>query len=125
MSLRPYQRDAVDAAVAWMRRSVMPGLLELATGSGKSHIVAAIARWVFDTTGKRCLCLQPSRELTEQNHSKYVATGNPASIFSASAGRKCMRHPVIYGTPGTVKNSLSRFGDQFGAVIIDEAHGIT
>ena len=125
MALRPYQQDAVDAATAWMRRSVMPGLLELATGAGKSHIVAAIASWVYENTGKRVLCLQPSKELTEQNHAKYLETGNPASIFSASAGGKCMRHPVVYGTPGTVKNSLSRFGDQFGAVIIDEAHGLT
>lgn len=125
MTLRPYQQDAFDAAVQHMRRSIMPALLELATGAGKSHIVAAIARWVYETTGKRVLCLQPSKELTEQNHSKYLATGNPASIFSASAGGRCMRHPVVYGTPGTVKNSLSRFGDQFGAVIIDEAHGVT
>lgn len=125
MALRPYQAEAVDAATAWMRRSVVPGLLELATGAGKSHIVAAIALWVYETTGKRVLCLQPSKELTEQNHTKYLETGNKASIFSASAGGKCMRHPVVYGTPGTVKNSLSRFGDQFGAVIIDEAHGIT
>jgi DNA repair protein RadD len=125
MALRPYQAEAVDAATAWMRRSVMPGLLELATGAGKSHIVAAIAKLVYESTGKRVLCLQPSKELTEQNHAKYLETGNKASIFSASAGGKCMRHPVVYGTPGTVKNSLSRFGDQFGAVIIDEAHGIT
>lgn len=125
MTLRPYQQDAVDAATAWMRASIMPGLLELATGAGKSHIVAAIARWIYETTGKRVLCLQPSKELTQQNHEKYLATGNKASIFSASAGGKCLRYPVVYGTPGTVKNSLSRFGDQFGAVILDEAHGIT
>lgn len=125
MVLRPYQQQAFDSAVAWMRRSVMPGLIESATGSGKSHIVASIADWVFKNTGKRVLCLQPSKELTEQNHEKYLATGNKASIFSASAGGKCMRHPVVYGTPGTVKNSLSRFGDQFGAVIVDEAHGVT
>ena len=124
MTLRPYQQDAFNAAVAHMRRSVMPGLLELATGAGKSHIVAAVAQWLNDNTGKRVLCLQPSKELTEQNHEKYLATGNKASIFSASTGSKCMRHPVVYGTPGTVKNSLSRFGDQFCAVIIDEAHGI-
>ena len=123
--LRPYQSEAFDSATAWMRRSTMPGLIEAATGSGKSHIVAAIAAWVYENTGKRVLCLQPSKELTEQNHEKYLATGNPASIFSASAGGRCMRHPVVYGTPGTVKNALSRFGDQFGAVIIDEAHGIT
>lgn len=125
MSLRPYQQDAVDAAIKSMKASVMPGLLELATGSGKSHIVAAIAHWVHSTSGKRVLCLQPSKELTEQNFEKYTATGNKASIFSASAGSKCMRHPVVYATPGTVKNSLSRFGDQFAAVILDEAHGLT
>lgn len=125
MSLRPYQQDAFDAAVAWMRRSIMPGVLELATGSGKSHVVAAIAQWVQGNTGKHVLCIQPSKELTEQNHEKYLATGNPASIYSAASGSKCMRHPVVYGTPVTIKNSLSRFGDHFGAIIIDEAHGIT
>lgn len=125
MKLRAYQQEAVDAATAWMRRSVMPGLLELATGAGKSHVVAAIADWTYKNTGKCILCLQPSKELTEQNYEKYLLTGNTASIFSASAGRKCTRHPVVYGTPGTVKNSLSRFGDKFGVVVIDEAHETT
>lgn len=125
MKLRPYQQDAVDAALRYIGRSVMPSVLELATGAGKSLVVAEIAKTIFEKTGKRVLCLAPSKELTEQNHAKYLLTGNKASIFSASAGSKCMRHPVVYGTPGTVKNSLSRFGDQFALVIIDEAHGIT
>lgn len=125
MQLRSYQQAAVDAATAHLRRSIMPGLLDLATGAGKSLIVAEIAKWIFQTSGKRVLCLQPSAELTAQNHEKYMATGNKASIYSASAGGKCFKHPVVYGTPGTVKNSLNRFGDQFAAVIIDEAHGIT
>ncbi len=125
MRLRPYQQDAVDAATAWMRQCVMPGLLELATGAGKSHVCAAIAHWVYDNSGKKVLCLQPSKELTEQNYEKYLATGNRASIFSASVGSKCTRHSVVYGTPGTVKNALSRFGDAFGAVIVDEAHETT
>jgi len=125
MKLRPYQQDAVDAATDWIKKSVMPALIEAATGSGKSHIIAAIAQWIYDNTGKKVLVMQPSRELTEQNHSKYIATGALASIFSASAGSKCMRHPVVFATPQTVKNSLSRFGDAFGCVIIDEAHGIT
>ena len=125
MQLRPYQQAAVDAATSWMKRRIDPALLSLATGSGKSWICAAIAHWVYENSGKKVLCLQPSKELTEQNHEKYLATGQSASIFSASAGAKCMRHNVVYGTPGTVKNSISRFGDKFAAVIIDEAHGIT
>jgi DNA repair protein RadD len=125
MILRPYQENAFEAALVHMRRSVMPGLLELATGAGKSHIAAAIARWVNKTHGKRVLCIQPTAELTKQNHEKYMATGERASIFSASAGGRCIKHPVIFGTPLTIKNSLNLFGDAFGAVIIDEAHGIT
>lgn len=123
--LRPYQQAAVDAASDWMRKCTMPGLLELATGAGKSLIVAEIAKWVTNHGNKKVLCLQPSKELTQQNHAKYLSYGEQASIYSASAGGKCMRHNVVYGTPKTVKNSLSRFGDAFGAVIIDEAHGIT
>jgi DNA repair protein RadD len=125
MQLRPYQKAAAEAAINHMKASVMPAVIEAATGSGKSHIVATLAKWVYEHSGKKVLCLQPSKELTEQNHEKYLMTGEKASIFSASAGAKCMRHPVVYGTPGTVKNSLSRFGDAFGAVIVDEAHGIT
>lgn len=124
-NLRPYQQEATDAAINWMRRSVEPAALELATGSGKSHVVAALAHWVHSQSGKKVLCLQPSIELLEQNHEKYTSTGSRAGIFSASAGRRDMRWPVVYATPGTVKNSLDMFGSQFAALILDEAHGVT
>lgn len=124
-NLRPYQQAAVDAATDWMRRSIEPAIVELATGAGKSFILAAIADWIHQTSGKKVLCLQPSKELLEQNHEKYQLTGNRAGIFSASAGRRDMRWPVVYAMPGTVKNSLDMFGSQFAAVVMDEAHGIT
>src|SRR5690625_5260341 len=108
-----------------MRRSVEPAVVELATGAGKSFILAAIADWLHQTSGKKVLCLQPSAELLEQNYEKYQLTGNRAGIFSASAGRRDMRWPVVYATPGTVKNSLDMFGSQFAAVVQDESHGIT
>jgi len=120
--LRPYQQDAVDAATNWMRRSIEPAVLELAAGAGKSHVIAALAHWLKKTSGKKVLCLQPSKELLEQNHEKYTATGNRAGIFSASVGLRDLRPDVIYATPGTVKNSLGMFGSQFAAVAIDEAH---
>lgn len=125
MQLRPYQQDAVNAAISWMKKSVAPGLLYLSTGAGKSHIAAAIAKWFIENTGKKVLILQPSLELTEQNYSKYVSTGSQASIFSASANSKCTKHDVVYGTPKTVLNSIERFGDKFGLIVIDECHMIT
>ena len=124
MQLRPYQQDAVDAAIQWMKKSTEPALLELATGSGKSHIAAAIAQWIA-ARGKKVLILQPSKELTEQNAAKYRASGQKCSVFSASAGSKCTRHDAVYATPKSVANSISRFGDAFGAVIVDEAHMTT
>lgn len=121
MQLRPYQHDAVESAVSWMKKSVEPALLSLATGAGKSLIAAAITRFIVQQ-GKKTLILQPTKELTAQNSEKYRATGNPCSIFSASAGSKCLKHPAVYATPKSVANAISRFGDAFGAVIVDECH---
>lgn len=129
MTLRPYQQRALDASIEWMRQSTEPFLIEAATGAGKSHIIAEAAKTIHQKTGKRVLCLAPSAELVKQNREKYLATGNPASLFSASAGGKDLRHPVVFGSPLTVKNRISRFcaqGDAgFALVVVDECHGIT
>ena len=123
--LRPYQSRAVDASINWMLSSVDPFIIEAATGAGKSHIIAAVAASIHQRTGKRVLCLAPSAELVTQNKSKFAASGNPCSMFSASAGAKELRHPVVFGSPLTVKNRISRFRDGYALVVIDEAHGIT
>lgn len=129
MKLRGYQQEAVDAAVAWMRGSVDPFIIEAATGAGKSLIIAAIADHIHKHTGKRILCLAPSAELVVQNMSKYLATGNRASMYSASAGAKDLRFPVVFGSPKTVSNNISRFcrqdGGGYAMIVCDECHGIT
>jgi len=129
VSLRPYQQSAVDAAIEWMRKSASPFCIEAATGAGKSHIIAEIARIIHAMTGKRVLCLAPSAELVTQNRAKFLATGNPASMFSASSGAKELRNPVVFGSPLTVKNKISRFQQKgsagYALVIVDECHGMT
>lgn len=124
MKPRDYQQKAVDAAITWMKRSVEPAVLDLATGAGKSFIIALIADWLSENTGKKTLVIAPSKELVEQDYEKYLHTGNPASIFCASI-KKCLRHNVIFGTPQTVSNSIRKFGSGFACVIIDEGDGIT
>ena len=129
MSLRPYQKSAVDAAMASLVASIDPVVIEAPTGAGKSHLIAELSRLIHDKTGKRILCLAPSAELVLQNREKYLATGNPCSVFSASAGAKELRHPVVFGTPLTVKNQISRFkqpgANGYAMVVLDEAEGIT
>lgn len=125
MSLRPYQLDAVNAVIQHLRKATDPIMVEAATGAGKSHMIAEIARSIFAMTGKRVLCTAPSAELVTQNHAKFVATGNKASVFSASAGSKSLRHPVVFGSPLTVKNRISAFKHDYAMVLIDECDLIT
>lgn len=125
MTLRPYQQAASDAAIAWMRQSIEPACIEAVTAAGKSHVIADMALRIHEMTGKRVLCLAPSAELVVQNREKLIATGTPASMFSASAGVKDLRHPIVFGSPLTVKNRISRFQDGYAMVVLDECHGIS
>lgn len=125
MTLRGYQQDASDAAVEWMRQSIEPACIEAVTAAGKSHVIADIALRIHDMTGKRVLCLAPSAELVVQNRAKMLATGTLASMFSASAGVKDLRHPIVFGSPLTVKNRISRFQDGYAMVVLDECHAIS
>lgn len=124
-TLRPYQLNAVTAALAEIRRSLEPCLIEAATGAGKSLLVADLAIKVHALSGKKTLCLQPSKELVEQNYEKFLLTGEPASIYCASAGKKDLRHKVIFASPGSIKSVIKQIGGQIGVVIVDEAQGMT
>lgn len=108
-----------------MRQSIEPVCIEAVTAAGKSHVIADMALRIHDMTGKRVLCMAPSAELVIQNREKLVATGTPASMFSASAGVKDLRHPIVFGSPLTVKNRISRFQDGYAMVVLDECHGIS
>ena len=126
MKMRPYQQQAHDDCIAWVRKNTAPCVLELPTGAGKSIIVAEIANSLNKVSkGKHVLCIVPSKELLEQNADKIRATGNAVSLFSASVGETCLANPLVVGTPVSIKNQIDRFGSQFCAVIIDECHKIT
>ena len=124
MKLRPYQQAAADAAIAWIKKSTESCVIEAETGAGKSLMIAAIAKTFYEISGKHVLCTAPNVDLVRQNTEKYLATGNKASIFSASIG-KSLRYPVVFGTPITIHNQIEKFGAKFGLICIDECHGIT
>ena len=44
--LRPYQQEAHDKIVSWIKQVKEPCMIEAATGAGKSHIIAALAETV-------------------------------------------------------------------------------
>ena len=117
MNLRPYQTESVNKCIEFLTYSTDPCLLALATGAGKSHIISElVSKFKQLAPTKKVLCIQPSKELTIQNHAKSII---PASIFSASI-HKDTTHDVIYATPRSIKDSLNYF--EFSCIIIDEAH---
>lgn len=116
--LRPYQVKAVDCGVEFLQdeKKKYNGIEVLPTGSGKSLVIANIAKKL----GKPTLVFQPSKEILEQNHAKYLSYGNQAAIYSASAGRKEISN-VTFATIGSVRSKPDLFND-FEYIIVDECH---
>ena len=71
-SLRPYQQRAIDQLYAWFEaHPTGHPCLVLPTGSGKSHIVAALCKDALQAWPEtRVLMLTHQKELIEQNAAK-------------------------------------------------------
>ena len=66
--LRDYQQRAIDQLYDWMRQNKGHPCLVLPTGSGKSHIVAALCKDALQNwPDTRVLMLTHVKELIEQN----------------------------------------------------------
>ena len=112
---RPYQVEAIDAAVNFFKGPATHNAFEiLPTGSGKSVVIANITK---DLTGKS-LVFQPSKEILEQNFAKYCSYGYRAGIYSASAGSKHVDN-VTFATIGSVASKPHLFKDVKN-IIVDE-----
>lgn len=123
--LRDYQQKAVDKGYEFfISDSERKPCMVLPTGSGKSLIVASLAKKLSGNV----LVLQPSKELLEQNYRKYeaITKDNPdlpqATIYSASFNLR-ERGEVTFATIGSVwkKPELFAYVDN---VIIDECHNV-
>lgn len=114
---RPYQTGAIEAAVDFFNgKGDSHGIEILPTGSGKSVVIANIAMELEGDT----IVFQPSKEILEQNHAKFVSYGYRASIYSASAGQKRI-DKVTFATIGSVAKKHHLF-KRFKNIIIDECH---
>lgn len=115
---RPYQVEAIEAGVEFFRGGgkIRHGIEILPTGSGKSVIIANIAKELQGNS----IVFQPSKEILEQNYAKFRSYGYRASIYSASAGQKRI-DKVTFATIGSVANKTHLFS-QFKNIIIDECH---
>lgn len=118
--LRDYQQEAANIAVERLRRNEdKPFMLVLATGAGKSLVIAEICHQLDAPV----LILQPSKEILEQNYNKLLSYGiTDVSMYSASMNSKKIAK-FTYATIQSIYRKPELF-IHFRYVILDECHGL-
>ena len=123
--LRDYQQRTIDQLYAWFEAGNKGNpCLVLPTGSGKSHIIAALCKDALQSWPEtRILMLTHVRELISQNAEKMRQhwPNAPMGIYSAGLRRKELGEPITFAGIQSVRNKAKQIG-HVDLVIIDEAH---
>lgn len=122
MDLRWYQSEAVEAAYGYLCNEPGNPVICLPTGSGKSLVIAELARRAVTEYGGRVLILQHRKELIEQNADKVRRLLDiPVGLYSAGLRRSATSEDVILAGIQSVYNKATLF-DRRNLIIIDEVH---
>ncbi len=121
MQLRDYQQQAVDSAVNHFKKSTDSAVLVLPTGSGKSIVIAELAR----IANGRVLVLTHVKELVAQNAEKVGLLTAEASIYSAGLNQKSTKNKTVVASIQSAVRAPQQFNEAFSLVIIDECHRVS
>jgi len=124
MPLRYYQEDAVDALFDYWSEEPGNPLIDLATGTGKSMVMATvIQRLVQGWPDMRIMVVTHVAELIEQNYLELLGVWEfaPAGIFSAGLNRRDARSQILFCGIQTVWNKIDIIG-HVDVVLVDECH---
>lgn len=125
IELRSYQREAIDAVLSYWAEGGGNPLVEAATGTGKSVIIATLVRELLaNWPDMRVLMLVHVKELVEQNARALLRTWPqaPIGINSAGLGRRDKRSQVLFAS---IQSVYRQDGFSLGPrdlILIDEAH---
>lgn len=124
MILRPYQEASVDATFDYWKAGGGSPLIDLATGLGKSLVVAEICRRaILMAPDIRIMMLVHVRELVKQNFQQMLRVWPeaPVGIYSAGLNKRDVHHKIIFGSIQSVHTKPEVFAPRH-LLIIDEAH---
>lgn len=123
LSLRWYQRSAVDAVWEYLRNESGNPCVEIPTGGGKSAVIATIASEAVKQWGGRVIVLAHVKELLEQNAAALlrVCPDLDVGVYSAGLGMRNTSNAVIVAGIQSVVNKHDIFGRR-DLILIDEAH---
>lgn len=114
ISIRPYQLEAVNAAL-----DAGSGFVIAATGAGKTIMVAGMCD-VFGSEGYRSITIVPSSDLVEQTSQTFKLCGIQHGLYSGA--KKDLYQPHVIATWQALQNNPTVMED-FQVAIVDEAHG--
>lgn len=124
LTLRPYQREAVDSLYSYWREGGGNGLIVVPTGGGKSAINATICQELqTQYPDLRIGCVTHVKELIAQNAQELISMWNQADvgIYSAGLHRRDLRSKILFMGIQSVYNKVELLGG-FDLIIVDEAH---
>jgi DNA repair protein RadD len=127
MTLRPYQKEAVDRTFECIRNDSTQGYcISAPCASGKSLMIAELAKRVINGTElqgcfKRALIVSHVQEIIQQDYDHIEQLlPNQVGVFSAGLKRCDTSHSIIVAGIQSVWRS-TRLGN-FDMVIVDECH---
>ena len=125
MKLRDYQQRTIDELYKWFSDGNKGNpCLVLPTGSGKSHIVAALCKDALQQWPEtQVLMLTHVKELIQQNAEKMREhwSGAPMGIYSSSLNKRQLGEPITFAGIQSIRNKANQLG-HIDLVIIDECH---
>ena len=124
LSLRTYQRAAIDGLYQFWSDTPGNPLIVIPTGGGKSLIMAAFIREVLEASpSERILIVTHVRELISQNFKELLTAWPqaPAGIYSAGLNMRQLHSQVLFcGIQSIHKRAYDL--QRVDLVLVDEAH---
>ena len=122
-TLRPYQREAVEAVYRHLREKDTNPCVVIPTAGGKSLCLAQVAKDAAEVWHGRVLILAHVKELVEQNAAKIrsICPELRVGVYSAGLDSRDTREDVVVAGIQSVYNKADLFRP-FDLVMVDECH---
>jgi DNA repair protein RadD len=124
LSLRPYQRAAIDALYDYFGGNTGNPLVVMPTGTGKSVVIGGFIREAIAAyADTRVLVLTHVKELIAQNFMALLRAWPeaPAGIYSAGLSRRDIHAQILFAGIQSIHRHAYRV-QRCDLVLIDEAH---
>ena len=124
-ALREYQRAAIDSVLSYWADGGENPLVDMATGTGKSVVIATLVRELVERwPDLRIVMLVHVKELVEQNAKALLRAWPqaPIGINSAGLGRRDKRSQILFASIQSIFRETPATIGKRDLILIDEAH---